>query len=49
MTDTNTTPPADDPSRREEVKTQITAALEKLKADLAQRLDQFLDELGALI
>ena len=39
----------DDTSRREQAKTQVQQAVENLKAELATRLDQFLDEVGALI
>jgi hypothetical protein len=42
-------PTAEDASRREQAKAQIQTAVENLKAELATRLDQFLDELGALI
>jgi hypothetical protein len=41
--------PTEDPSRRDEAKAKITEAAEALKAELATRLDQFLDEVGALI
>jgi len=40
---------ADDPARRDQIKAQVQTAMENLKAELATRLDQFLDELGALI
>lgn len=53
MTDTATPAPdpnaADDTSRREEAKAKVQQAVESLKAELATRLDQFLDEVGALI
>jgi hypothetical protein len=46
---TEPTPTADDATRREQAKSQITEAAEALKTELAARLDQFLDEIGALI
>jgi hypothetical protein len=39
----------EDASRREQAKAQLGEAVEGLKAELATRLDQFLDEVGALI
>jgi len=39
----------DDNSRREQAKAQVQQAVENLKAELATRLDQFLDEVGAMI
>lgn len=41
--------PADDPSKREQFKAQAQQAIENVKAELATRLDQLLDELGAMI
>lgn len=49
MTNEPTPTTTDDASRREEAKAKISEAVEGLKAELATRLDQFLDELGALI
>lgn len=38
-----------DDTRRDEARVKIQQALEALKAEVAQRLDQILDELGAII
>lgn len=54
MTDTGPAPvspepTAEDTSRREELKAKITESVQNLKIEVGNRLDQFLDELGALI
>jgi hypothetical protein len=49
MTEPTPTPAEDDPTRRDQAKAQLQTAVEGLKAELATRLDQFLDEVGALI
>lgn len=50
MTDTTTTPPADDPSnKREQFKIQAEQLIDSVKQEVSQRLDQLLDELGAMI
>lgn len=46
MTDTA---PTEDPNKVEEIKTQARSLIENIKAEFAQRLDQLLDEIGALI
>jgi len=51
MSDTTSPTPEPDAeaTRREQAKAQVATAVEGLKAELATRLDQFLDEVGALI
>lgn len=39
----------EDDARREDIKAKLGQAVESLKTELSQRLDQFLDELGAKI
>ena len=47
MTDTNTS--GDTTSRGDEIKAQAKQLIENVKAEITQRLDQLLDEIGALI
>lgn len=41
--------PEGDATKREQFKAQAQQAIENVKAELATRLDQLLDELGAMI
>lgn len=50
MSDTAGTAPADDATtKREEFKAQAQQLVESVKQEVSQRLDQLLDELGAMI
>lgn len=49
MSDTAGTQPSDDSSKRDEIRQQLQTWGEELKQEIAQRLDQKLDELGARI
>lgn len=46
---TDTTTPAEDPSQVENIKAQAQQLVQNVKTELAARLDQLLDEIGALI
>jgi hypothetical protein len=49
MTTEPTPTTTDDSSRREEARAKIEQAIQNIKAELSTRLDQLLDELGAMI
>jgi len=48
-TDTGTANPDPNATKRDELKAKLSEGFEAVKAEVAQRLDQLLDELGALI
>lgn len=46
---TDTAPPADETSKVDDIKAQAQALVENVKAEVVAKLDQLLDELGAMI